>query len=629
MAKENEKLLQQIKDHFKEALEGWRDNRKQWAEDLDFIGGEQWPRDVATERAKDGRPCLVINKLPAFKDQVTGDMQQARPQIKVRPVDDQADPETAEIFCGLIRHIENVSSAEVAYDTAFDDAVACGFGAWRILTDYCDDSSFDQEVLIKRIGNQFTVYPDPLANEITYEDGRFFFVTEELPRKVFDRMYPGMRSDWTEIPEELKEWVSEDKVRIAEYYYEKIVEGKLYLVQSPDGNQEVVEVAPEEEHDLEVIRERTVEKREIWYCKTNGYEFLEEPIKLAGEYYPIVVCWGKEERKQGKKTYRGLIRHARDPQRLYNYSRSLNAETTSLAPKAPFIMTPDQVQGYETQWAEASKRNYPYLLYNPDPSGTVGAPQRQFPTMLSTAVQQEILISDQEIHDTTGLQLAALGKKSNERSGTAIAERKREGDVGAYGYINSLSRAMKYAGKVMVNLIPKIYDTERIIRILGEDGAEKQVAINQPLADAQGKPVDRIFALGVGKYDVTVTIGPNYTTQRIEAAENMLGFVRAIPETGQYLLDLVAKYQDWPGADEIEKRLRKLLPPGLAELKPGEQPPPPPPPDPNVMMELQQEQLKTQQERFQTMQEELGVNIKRLELLIKQKELMEPRETRQ
>jgi hypothetical protein len=188
------------------------------------------------------------------------------------------------------------------------------------------------------------------------------------------------------------------------------------------------------------------------------------------------------------------------------------------------------------------------------------------------------MISDQEMHDTTGMQQASLGKKSNEKSGRAIMARQHEGDVANYTFYDNLGRAMRYQGRVLVDLIPKIYDTPRIIRILGKDGMEQSVPINQQFKDKDG--MDKLYDLTVGKYDVSVTIGPSFTTEREEAAENMMTLIGAVPQAGMLISDLLVKNLDWPGADEISKRLRLLLPPELQAEAGGGEPVKPAPPDP-------------------------------------------------
>jgi hypothetical protein len=286
---------------------------------------------------------------------------------------------------------------------------------------------------------------------------------------------------------------------------------------------------------------------------------------------------------------------------LYNFYRSQSAETIGLAPKAPFLATPAQLKGFESQWNLAHKKNYPFLYYNPDPK-VDGPPQRQFPNQLHTGIQQEVVIADQELHDTTGLQQASMGERSNEKSGIAIAERRRQGDRGQITYVDNLARSMKYAGKVLVDLIPKIYDTPRMVRIQMEDGETDFVQVNAEW-ERKGKPVK--YDLTVGKYDVLVSVGPGYVTQRLEAADSMERFIKAYPPAAPILGDLFAKNLDWPGADEIAERLRKLMPPGIVESEEDEgdglPPAGPPQPDPMQMLALEQEKEKLKQEQLKTM----------------------------
>jgi hypothetical protein len=588
-------------------------------DDLRFLEGgkeNQWPSEIISEREQDGRPCLVINKLPSFVDQIEGDIRQNRPMIKVKPVDSKADPETARIFTGLIKNIEIQSTADVAYDTAVSSAVACGMGAFRITTEYAADDVFDQDIRIRRIKNSFTVYPDPNAQEISYEDGRFMFITEKLSRETYEKQYPKADPCHFEgAKDNVQDWVEKDAVRIAEYF-EKVDETKtLYLVQF-EGTEPYATFELPEMLGYEVIQEREVQTNKIVWYKVNGKEILEGPHDWPGRYYPIVIIWGKELNIEGKTSYRGVIRHAKDPQRLYNYNRSMGAEYVSLAPKAPFIATAKQLEGYENQWKLASKRNYPYLLYNADE--TAQPPQRQIPNMVNTGIQYETMISDQELHDTTGLQQASLGERSNEKSGIAIAERRRQGDRGQFAYVDNLARGLKYAGKVLVDLIPKIYDTQRIERIFNEDGSEEQITLNAPSLDRAGKQY--FYDLTVGKYDVIVTVGPSYETQRIEAASQMVELSKAMPNVTPLIADLIVKNLDFPGADEIQKRLQKLLPPGIApqpeegeggQLQPGTPPPgaPLPPPDPKLQFEVAQEQEKLRKMKAEADEAEIKVQI--------------------
>lgn len=603
-------LLATAKKRLKEAMDFVDEGRQDMLDDLRFLNGEQWPEALKAERERDGRPCIVINKQQTFVDQVAGDIRQNTPSIKVKPVDGKSDPIVAEIMTGLIRNIEVQSNADTAYDTAAESAVECGEGAFRVATKYTDDDVFDQDIVIKRIKNPFTVYWDPASQEWDHSDAKWCLVTQMMSKEDFETEYPDMAFQSSDGKNDANSgWAVGNQVRIAEYFYQEEKKKKLYLMKDPLTG--ATTTTEEKLEGWEVVKDRDVVTNSLKWCKLSGAEILEGPQDWPGRYIPICTVYGKELNIEDKTIFRGVIRNSKDPQRLYNYSRSTSAETISLAPKAPWLVTPKQMGEYKAFWDQSHKRNFPYLPYNGDPQAP-GPPTRTFPSMASTGLQMEIQISDQEMHDTTGLQQASLGKKSNEQSGRAIVARQREGDVANFAYYDNLGRAIKYCGKVLVDLIPKIYDTERIIRVLGEDGTEDFVPVNQNIALPNGKQA--FFDLTAGKYDVVVSIGPSYTTQREEAADSMMAFLGAFPAAAPLIGDLVAKNMDWPGADEIEKRLKSLLPPGMAEEEGPPQPPPqPPPPDPEKMAKSQKMQAETEgilidnrMKRFKAARGEMG-----------------------
>lgn len=559
------KIIKEIRDRFSEASSAWETSYEEMLDDLNFVNGKQWPSTVKADRDQDGRPCLTINKVANYGDQIIGDIRQNEPSIKVKPVDSGSDPKVAEILTGLIRNIEVQSNAEVAFDTAIESAIWCGKGAFRVVTQYSDDDTFDQDIRIKRIKNPFTVYWDPSAQEWDKSDARYCFVTERIPRDEFERLYPD--AALTDAPgkkDKDTQWAEDRTIRVAEYFKKEPVKKTLYLIKDPFTGDQIV--SEEKKEGFEVLKTREVESHKIIWYKTNGREILDGPKNWPGKYIPICEVWGKETNIEGKTIYRGIIRHAKDPQRLYNYSRSSSAEIISLAPKAPYLVSAKMIQNYQQFWKTAHKKSYPYLPFESDPSLPGVIPQRTQPVSQSTAVTQEIMISDQELHDTTGLQQASLGQKSNEKSGRAILARQREGDIANFVYYDNLGRAMTYCGKILIDLIPKIYDTARVLRIFNEDGSEKFVPVNQPTEEPgpNGQMIQKIYDLTVGKYDVVVSIGPSYTTQRDEAAGMMMEFLKVVPMAGPVIADLVAKNMDWPGAEEITERLKKLLPPQLA-----------------------------------------------------------------
>jgi hypothetical protein len=268
----------------------------------------------------------------------------------------------------------------------------------------------------------------------------------------------------------------------------------------------------------------------------------------------------------------GLVRNAKDAQRMYNYWVSQEAEMLALAPKAPFIGYGGQFEGYEQQWKTANTQNWPYLEVNPDVTDGQGAvlplPQRAQPPMASSGLLQAKSGAAEDIKSATGQYNASLGMTSNERSGKAILARQREGDVGTYHYVDNLARAIRHVGRQLVDLIPKIYDTERIARIIGEDGEPSTVKMNpmqeepvKKIVNQDGIVIDKIYNPSVGKYDVRVITGPGYATKRQEALESMAQLLQGNPQLWQVAGDLFVKNMDWPGAQDLAKRFQKTLDP--------------------------------------------------------------------
>ncbi len=612
--KEDDAILRLARKRLQHSSEADTEDREEAKDDLRFLRGraeDQWEQSVKNEREASDRPCLTINQLSIFHDQIIGDQRQNRPAITVRAVDSDGDPETAKVLTGLIRNIENISDAEVAYDHAFEMSSGCGRGNFRIITDYLDDDSFDQHILIKRIGNPFSVYLGP-HNEVDGSDAPYGFICEKMSIEEFKAQWPGVTPrDLDDPDEDLSAWSDKDQVIVAEYFYKKPNKQTLYLL--ADGTT----TRDKPKKDSDIVKSRPINSFDIKWCKTDGYQMLEEPTDWPGRYIPIIPVWGKELVIDGVRCTRGCIRHAKDAQRLYNYFRSTDAETVALQPRVPYLLTPKMIGGYQTMWDKAHKANLPYLLFNPDPTMPGLKPFRELPPVTSQGHVEQLMLARSDLQQTIGIFDAGLGKKSNETSGIAIRARQRESDVGAFAYTDNLSRSMRHAGRILLDLIPRIYDTKRVVRIFNEDETERFVTINAPGEDEKGEPT--LYDLSVGRYDVTVTTGPSYSTQREEAAASMMEFIKAVPPAAPIIQDLVAKNMDWPGAAEISDRLKKVLPPGIAEPEEGEElmaepMVEPPPPDPVMETKLAIEQEKLKQQQLETEQKEIELSIKRLEL---------------
>ena len=584
--------LATMRSRFTMALSAYSDSREDELDDLRFMAGSpdnqwQWPADVLATRGSvqgqtiNARPCLTINKLPQHVRQVTNEQRQNRPTGKVIPADDKADVAVAEIFDGMVRHIEYISDADVAYDTACDNQVTYGEGYIRLLTEYCREDSFDQDLKIGRVRNSFSVYMDPTIQDPCGSDANWCFLTEDLTKEEYERMFPNASPVSSMMSQgvgdqSLSQWLSEDTVRIAEYFYIEHKSAKLNLY--PD-NVTAIDGTPQDKQlklmFQKPIRSRNVDKKQVKWLKTNGFEVLQEQ-DWAGKWIPVIRVVGNEWEVDGQLYVSGLVRNAKDAQRMYNYWVSQEAEMLALAPKAPFIGYGGQFEGYENQWKTANTTNWPYLEVNPDVTDGAGSalplPQRAAPPLAQTGLIQAKMGASDDIKSTTGQYDSSLGAQSNERSGKAILAREKQGDTGTYHYVDNLSRAIRYVTRQLVDIIPKIYDTERVARIVGLDGEVGMVKVNpqQPepvksIVDQTGVVMEKVYNLSVGVYDVCVTTGPGYMTKRQEALDAMSMLLQSNPDLWKVAGDLFIKNMDWPGAQEMAARFAKIIDPKVME----------------------------------------------------------------
>jgi hypothetical protein len=418
---------------------------------------------------------------------------------------------------------------------------------------------------------------DPMIQDPTGADARWCFVTEDLTKAEYERLYPDAAPISTLMSlgvgdQSIAQWIGENTIRIAEYFY---IEYEKHTLNLYPGNQTAFTGTPEDKMLREMfgkpIRTREADRKKVKWCKINGYDILEER-EWAGAYIPVVRVVGNEFEVDGQMYVSGLVRNAKDAQRMYNYWVSQEAEMLALAPKAPFIGYGGQFEGYEQQWKTANTNNWPYLEVNPDVTDGQGAvlplPQRAQPPMASSGLLQAKAGAAEDIKSATGQYNASLGMTSNERSGKAILARQREGDIGTYHYVDNLARAIRHIGRQLVDLIPKIYDTERIARIIGEDGEPSTVKMNpmqeepvKRIVDQEGVLIEKIYNPSVGKYDVRVITGPGYATKRQEALESMAQLLQGNPQLWQVAGDLFVKNMDWPGAQDLAKRFKKTIDP--------------------------------------------------------------------
>lgn len=616
MANKDEKLLKRCKEGLELGLERESISRKLWEADLKFANGDpengyQWDETLRKSRETDQRPCLTVNKVKQHNRQITNDARQNKPSVRVQPVDDGADKETAEVLNGIIRHIESNSSADTAYDTAAEFAVDAGIGYWRVVTDYCDAESFDQDIFIRRVKNPLTIVLGP-HNEADASDMRQGWVFDDLPKEEFKRLYP----DAEEISYSADtgdSWNTEDTIRVCEYY--EITDEKDTLIADANGETFLLSTIEDKESAKAIKADKAFKKREVlkpkltWYKIAGDGQVLDRR-DLLGKYVPIVKVVGEEIEIDGKIERKGHTRSMKDAQRMYNYNSSASIEYGALQTKVPIIAPAEALAGLETYWDTANTLNHAYLPYNQfgENGERNDRPDRMTAPAPAQLFLQGMATASEEMKMASGQYDASMGAKSNETSGRAIMARQREGDNATFHFIDNVARAIKYTGKILVDLIPKIYDTPRVARILGEDGKEDMAQLDPgaPKAFQEEKSLDgkinRIYNLGMGRYDVTVTVGPSYGTKRQEAADGMLQIAQGNPGVWNTHGDLIAKSLDWPMADDFAKRFEKMLPP---ELKDAEEGAAELPPEAQAQISQMQEQIKQMGEALENASNEV------------------------
>lgn len=587
MNRKTESLLKEARQEFAASAAGENEARDEFQEDLRMYEGEGiWDDQLRNSRINDpkgARPCLTVSDLPPRVRQVTNDVRQNKPAIKIRPVSSNANVETAEIFSGVFRHIEQRSMADIAYETANFYQVVGGTGYFRMVVEDSLDEPGESELYIRPIPNPLTVFMDPASLCPVGSTARFCFIVEDMLREEFKAVY-GDREEivgWDEGESEgLNElwgqgWMTQDTVRIAEWM--RIEEQATNKIITNNG-----EMLESEYWDMENRPESLgtrVDRRIVcMWRKIIGNRILKE-VELPITYIPVIRVPGEMFIKSGKVVYKGLVRDSRDAVRMVSYTFSSYIESITVQTKTPYVGAAGQFEGFEDDWVNSNVENAPYLQYNPvsiDGTTALPAPRREPPPMASQGIIQGLVLAKQALKDVTGLGDASLGQKGNETSGRAILARQKEGDVSTFHYQDNLSKAIRHLGTIGLQWIPHVYGPKKVVRVLGENGEAQQVFLNTeqqvPMqevnyVDPQGEmKVRRIYNLNVGRYDVVTTVGPSFSTKREEAATALSEIFKSAPALIQILGDLYMKNLDVPFSTEAAERLKAMLPPEVAQV---------------------------------------------------------------
>ena len=540
-------FLQKARKQYERSRQACQKNYREAMEDLEFKIGNQWPKEALESRR--GRPMLTLNNQPQFVKTVANEWRQQRPGIKVKAVRD-GTAQVAQVIAGYIRNVEQESDAEVIYDSVLEHAISAGFAYFRIGTDYIDDDGFEQDIIIKPIYDQFAVTPDCMAVKYYKEDANYYFIEEVIDRDEFKEKFPEASEGWGDNDYDTQGWADRNQVKVAEYYY--IKPEKQKIVRMTDGNVIIkprkgeLDAYRDVNPGVDVDRERTAVRRAVKWCKVTAHDIL-EATDVPCDWIPIIPMYGDRTMIGRKEHLSGVIRHNKDMARIQNFMSSEAVGATALAPKRPPVLTTDQIRGHEKRWESWMTQNPAYLLIN---NTGQGDPRRlEADTSAMDILKLGLVFSDQMKETSGGINKATLGQQSNEKSGRAIRERKSQGQLATYNYPDNMNRAIKFAGRTIISMIPRVIDTERELAIMSEQGEVESVIVNDALEQ---------LALNKGKYSITVEAGQSHATKRDEVVDVLTEIVEAAPEYRPALLPMIIRNVDMAGADQALQAIESI-----------------------------------------------------------------------
>lgn len=596
-------LVAQIKLRCEKGEGADSENRRLHTEDMAFVfdaeNFAQWDPMVISLRQ--GRPSYTFNRVLQPVNMVLGDQRQTAPAIKVRPIKDGSQA-VADIYGGLWRCIEQDSRAEEIYGETYKQSVAGGYGEMMLMPEYEADNSFDQVLRLQWIPNPLTVVRDPECTDPCGADAQWAMEGGRISTEKYKAENPDMDPTTFSMSRDSLGWYTDGQIRVVNYFERFAFEKEIALLS--DGR--VIDYTQKEkavEKHLErtqseaatVMRVRTVRSYKIRYAKCDGASILKGPIEYDWKRIPIVRMPGRYINIEGKQKLQSLIRHSKDAQRAYNFQSSDALERSALVPKARYFVTPKMIIGFEDLWNSSNTAPRIYMPYNVDKDApNNGMPFREQPIDVPAGAIAMAQKAAQDIQATTGYFDPALGNADdmNRVSGKALVTHTRRSDLGSHEFISNYGLALKLLASMAIDMIPTIYDTERVVRIIGVDGVDKLVTVNQ-----QTDTSEVMNDLKEGSYDCDITLGPSYQTARQESLATLLDAVDKIPSFGEVVPDLIAKSIDSPDSEEMTKRLRKMLiAKGVVEPTDAEKQAmgPPKPPDPMMIAKLTQEQAKAQ-----------------------------------
>lgn len=552
-------------------------NRTEAITALKFRYGDQWPQYAIDSRGLD-RPQLTINDTNTLIKKVTNAQRQQRPRGKASPVDQFADKKIAKVITGLLRHFEVNSDADYAYDTAFDFSATMGWGYFRVMADYISEDSFDQDVYFCGIDNPFTVCFDPSSKLPDGSDAEKALVTDLMRKEVFKITYPdATMANFEEMANSDPEWVTEQDIRLAEYFYVDRTRAKLVMLS--DGTPVWANQLPPKEllekAGIRILGMRDSFKRIVKYQKQTALEILEEKT-LPGRWIPIVPVYWTNTVIDGKRLRQGMVKDMMDPARMNNFWKTAITEYLALSPKAKWLGYEGFDEGHEKEFAGANLSASPTLRVKS--TGVDGQPiplpTRLQPEPPPSGLIEATFMATQDLSRVAGVfDPAVRGGAQHKSDKTLNAEQGQSENTNFEGFDN-LTRSMKHGYRIALSYVPAIMDVQSVRRIIGEDGREELITVNekapqidpqtgQPQVDEAGQAIMTVLNdVRVGTYDVVMETGPSFNTKQQEGVEAMLQLMNTpvgekIAAAGD---DLLVRQMDFYGADVLADRLAAANP---------------------------------------------------------------------
>lgn len=590
--KADDEIIAEAKERYQRGISYESRFRSNYVEDLKFVHADpdnhaQWPDEVYNQRTSDTnkRPTMTANITFNIANFIINNTRQNLPAITIKPTGDQSTFESAEAYEAIVRHIQHRSQAPAIYIDAHSHQVWGGVGYFRVVSKWDEENpdddagAWNQSIFLEPLQSHLAALLDVNCKQKSASDAKWGFIYEDVDRDAFKRDHPKIEAPERNPMDDTDDWVREDTVRVAEYY--RIVsepDEMIYIEQ--DGKNTIFRMSEAPAGMAAALKETAkdpeakIKRRKIWnkrlqWFKIAGNKIVDRNLKLPGKgnYIPIVRVLGREITIAGSMDRKGVVRMLKDTQRLFNYYLSTDAEFNALQPKSPYIGYKESFEGMTTQWDKLNTSNPAYLPVNmtsEEIDGPIPLPQRQQGPTDAPAYANGMQRALQHMGIISGIPDANFGRQTNEQSGLAVKERRRGGDTSNYDFADALSEAVAYAGRIMVDWIPDVYDVQRTIKAIARDGVQSEITISPEQEQAiqlekEGQVERALFNPNVGKYEVVSEAGPSYATQREEAWDAFQAIVTRSPELMGIFGDLIFYTADFPLSDKIAERMVRQI----------------------------------------------------------------------